>query len=375
MLVSHARVAGLESELANRLYFRLSNYDSFQALSGAKAEREAEQPGRREAHELFLQGHHEWQSLQRHRMEEGIQHLIRAIELDPELYAAQIDLANASVIQSFAGFASPAHAAERIRKAAEAIPSAVEGADSVLPPLGWVRFHVDHDLPGALRAFSTSLHLPHETSITRIRSMFALSRHRFAEAVEMLEDALHSDPYSPWLNGRLAWAYHLSGEAEKSVAQAEHALEIFPDHESANLYGAIILGFNGKAERAIAVAENFVRRSPYLDPATAAYGYVLAQAGRVDEARSILERLQWLSRERFVLRSFMPAICIALEDPDSALSELQVAAEVGCPWFFQMLADPRIASLRNHPAFLKLREPLDRMERSAERKIPPELQA
>lgn len=368
MLVSQARIAGLESELANRLFVRLSTFDSFHSRRHSFDSSEAENSDRREAYELFLRGHHEWQSLQRHRMQDGLQHLHRAIELAPSLYAAHIDLANASIIQSFSGFISPMEAAEQVRRAAQAIPPSAEGAESILPALGWIHFHFDHDLVGALRAFSTSAHLPHETSITRLRSMFSLSRHRFLEAIEILNEALRADPYSPWLNARLAWAYHLSGEASKSVAQAMHALDIFPEHEGTNLYGAIILAFNDQADRAVAAAENVVRRSPYLDPAVAVYGYTLAKSGRTDEARSILERLQWLSRERFVLSSFTAAICAALGDTEGAIAELHAASELRCPWFFQILADPRFASLRGHPKFAGWRAMLERMENAAEKK-------
>ncbi len=368
MLVSHERAAALESELANRLFVRLSTYDSFLSRRQALAANAPDQPGRREAYELFLRGHHEWQTLQRHRMQDGIQHLTRALELDPTLYAAHIDFANACVIQTFSGFVAPVHAAEQVRQAAAAIPSSVEGAEGILPPLGWIRFTVDHDLAAAIRAFSASAHLPHETSITRLRSMFALSRHRFLEAIELLSDALHADPYSPWVNARLAWAYHLSGETAKSVAQAEHALEIFPDHESTNIYGSIILAFNGKTDRAVDVAESLVRRSPYLDPATAIHGYALALAGRADEARSILERLRWLSRERFVLSSFTAAVCVALNETEGAIAELRTAAESRCPWFFQMLADPRFKPLHDHAEFAGLKKILERMEIAAEKK-------
>ena len=198
--------------------------------------------------------------------------------------------------------------------------------------------------------------------------MFALSRRRFLEAIEILNEALHADPYSPWLNARLAWAYHLSGEAAKSIAQAEHALDIFPDHESTSVYGAIILAFSGNTDRAIAVSENLVRRSPYLDPAMAVHGYALAQGGRTDEARSILERLQWLSRERFVLSSFTAPICAALGDTEGAIAELHTAFESRCPWFFQMLADPRLESLHGHPQFAGLQKILERMESAAEKR-------
>jgi len=368
MLVAQARSADLESELANRLFIRLSSADWFfsrEALSGSVSN---DAPGRREAWELFLRGHHEWQTLQRHRMQEGIQHLSRAIELNPSLYAAHIDLANAAVTQGFAGFITPLQAAQQVRTRAEAVPSSFEGAEALLPALGWIRFHVDHDLPGALRAFSTSAHLRHETSVTRIRSMFALSRHRFVEAIELIAEALRTDPYSPWLNARLAWAYHLSGEREKSVAQAEHALELFPEHESTSVYGTMILAFNGRAERAVDVAENLVHRTPYLDIGSALYSYCLARAGREQEARSMLERLQWLSRERFVLTSFTAAVCVALGELDCAVAELQTAADARCPWLFQMLADPRIEPIRERPEVVRMEKVLERMEAAAERK-------
>jgi len=368
MLVAQERSANLESELAHRLFIRLSAADWIVSRERGPGVASKDSPGRREAWELFLRGHHEWQTIQRHRMQDGVQHLTRAIELDPSLYAAHADLANASVTQEFAGYISPQQAAQQVRAAADAVPTTFEGAEALLPALGWIRFHVDHDMPGALRAFATSAHLRHETSVTRVRSMFALSRHRFLEAIELITEALRTDPYSPWLNARLAWAYHLSGEREKSLVQAEHALELFPEHEGTSAYGSMILAFNGKAERAVAVAEYLVRKSPYLDIGSALYAYAVAQAGREQEARSMLERLQWLSRERFVLTSFTAAVCLALGELDCAVAELQAAADARCPWLFQMLADPRIEPIRDRPEVVRMEKVLERMEAAAERK-------
>jgi DNA-binding winged helix-turn-helix (wHTH) protein/tetratricopeptide (TPR) repeat protein len=361
MLVPQDRTAALESELAHRLFVRLSASDWF----SQNAIESARNPGNREAYDLYLRGHHESQTPQRHRMLEGVQHLARAVALDPSLYSAHIDLAHASILQAFCGFASPADAAERVRHAAESIPSSTDRADAILPALGWIRFSFDHDLPGALRVFNASAHLPRETVTTRLRSMFALSRHRFHEAIEILTEAWRADPYSPWLSARLAWAYHLGGEREKSVAQAERALELFPDFESAGIYGSLILAFNCHPERAIAIAENLVRRSPYFDLCTAVHAYALACGGQRTEARSILERLQWLSRERFVPSSFTPAVAVVLGDEEGAIRGLKAAAEAHCPWFFQMLADPRLNALSDHPEFIRMRKTLERMEASA----------
>ncbi len=372
-LVPQARTAGLESELAQRLLVRLNGESLLSISASAVPGSEQDDPIRREAHDLFLRGHHAWQKPDRHQMESGVQHLVRAIELDPALISAHIDLANACATQEFYGFISPSVAAAQIRKAVDAIPTSIEGAEAVLPAYGWIRFHVDHDLQGALDAFASSAHLLHDTSTTRLRSMFALSRHRFAEAIDLLGAALRADPYSPWLNSRLAWAYHLAGDGARSVKQIEHALELFPEHEAAGVYGTVIFAFNGNPQRAIEVSENLGRRSPYLDLSTAAYAYALACAGRHEEARLILERLEWLSRERFVLSSFTPAVLVALGDLSGALAELRAASDARCPWFFQMLADPRMKPLHAEPEFVKMCRILENMETSAQLEQEPQL--
>jgi len=63
-----------------------------------------------------------------------------------------------------------------------------------------------------------------------------------------------------------------------------------------------------------------------------------------------------------VLNSFVPAVHVALGDNQSALAELKIAADARCPWFFQMLADPRLKPLHGHPEFTKLQSILKTME-------------
>jgi DNA-binding winged helix-turn-helix (wHTH) protein/tetratricopeptide (TPR) repeat protein len=308
-----------------------------------------------EAYELFLRGHHEWQTLERHCMQDGMRHLMRAIELDPGLIAAKIDLVHLCVTQGIYGFMSPAVAAETVVRTAESISDLHLRAARILPALAWVSSHYDRNLPAALGAFAQSAHLPHDPWTTRMRSMFALSRHRFQEAIELLRSAIDLDPYSAWLQNRLAWALHLDGQREQSIAVVERTLDLFPDHEGTALYGAMILAWNADAARAVRLAETLARREPYFDLANMVEAYALACAGNVRGARALLERLQWISRERYVLRSFTPAIHVALGDLDGALAELNAANQLRCPWFLQTLADPRLKQLHGHPEFERLR--------------------
>ncbi len=403
LLVERDRIAGLETELVNRLVFRLSASPPFlkrlqevapvspigDSLPASMLDQSAASTSRPrgrglsiaavaaptedridthlEAYEIFQRAHHEWQTLQRHRMQDGLQHLLRATELDPSLIGARVDLVNLCVTQDFFGFMSPTVAADIVRRTCESIPDLSTRAEAILPALGWIRFHVDRNLPSALWAFSLSAHLPHDSWITRVRSTFALSRRRFGEALDLLRAAIRLDPYSPWLQARLAWALHLAGEAGASVGQVQSALRQFPEHESTNLYGALILAFNGKAAQANELAETLVQRVPYFDLATTVHAYALANLGRTDEARAIMERLQWLGRERYLLRAFTPNVYVALGEPDMALAELRTSNENRCPWFFQTMAEPQLKPLHGRPEFHEMQAMLDTLEADAAR--------
>ena len=428
LLVERVRVAGLEAELADRLAFRLSSnaHKDYQfarepAFGSATASATQSQPPpaadqleeglsisavaepedgtslqQREAYEIFQRAHHEWQTLERHRMQDGLQHLLRATELDPTLIEARVDLVNLCVAQSIYGYMSPMVAADIVRRSAAAGSPATGprrwGADAgspatgprrrsdeqgairpeaVLPALGWVQFHFDRNLPAARLAYSSSAHLPHDQWITRTRVIFALSQGRFNQAIDLLRAAIELDPYSACLQARLAWALHLAGGVDStaygsaSVDQIRKTLQQFPEDGAANLYGAIILAYNGEAAQATELARRLAQRLPYFDLATEVDAYALACAGRTDEAGAILERLQWLGRERFLLRAFMPAAYVALGDLDAALAELHASNQIRCPWFFQTLADPRLKPLHANPEFIDLQQILAGMEAEA----------
>jgi len=349
MVCGHGQILELESELVQRLVYRLEGASHGEANASG---RETCHP---DAHEIYLRGHYEWRTHEQHRMQDGMEHLIRATELDPSLVAAQIELAHLCVTQEFYGFLSPQAAARQIRHIREAMSDIPAQAPALLPILGWMSFHFDRDLEGALDSFSASADLPHDPSTTRLRIMFALSRLRFDEALEWLQPALNLDPYAPWLHACLAWTRHLAGQSARSVEAIDQALALFPDHETTQLCGAVILSYNGQAERGAHLAEEFVRRTPYFDLAAAIHAYALACMGKRDEAWELLERLQWLSRERFVLRTFNAAAFAALGASDEAISELKAAGDSRCPWFFQTLADPRLQPLYGIPEFEQMR--------------------
>lgn len=368
-LVPQTRTAGLESRLAERLVSRLDAGLSGLDLAAFTVEsRESDtDTARREAYERFQRARQELRGNRRTRMQEGLQNLLRATELDPALIPAQLDLIDLCITQSMYGLLSPAVAAEQARRAARAIPHDSDAATIALPGLGWIRFHLERDLDNALRAFEDSAFLPHDPATTRARVLFSLSRHRFDEAIHLLESALQEDSWSPALHARLAWALHLARRPQESLEQIEQALGRFADHEVVLLYGSIILAYHGKCERALDLAERLDRSMPGDEIALPARGYALARAGRAEEAFGTLEHLLMQTSRQLVSSSFVPALCVALENPDAALAALRAAEKSRCPWFFQALADPRLDPLRPYPEFERMLSVLAGMEAQAQR--------
>jgi TolB-like protein/Flp pilus assembly protein TadD len=363
IVVEGSSIATLASELVKRVAFRL---DGPGFVLPSDPDRSAPSPSLRiqsdEATDLYLRARSEWQSSERHRLQDAMALLARAVELDPSFVAARASLANLCVDQAFHGFMSPVAAAAMVRRAADGLAPAAE----LLSALGWISFHMDHDLAAALNAFAHPSHLPHDHShdswVAHARVRLAVSRHRFDEALESTRKAIELDPYSSRLHARLAWVLHLAENADASLDQIRKTLEMFPENDGILPYAVNILAHNGETAQAMELADGLATRSPHYDIAIAVQACALACAGRVDEARVSLERLQWLGRERYVLRTFNAAAYLALGEPDRAVEELRSSFENRCPWFFQMLADPRLKALSGNPEFIAMRQVLAKME-------------
>jgi TolB-like protein len=367
VIAEREQMLELTAELVSRVTARLRPREiSVEARAeAAPTVKRVMSQAQRESRELYLRAHYEWQSMKRHRMQDALGRLLRAVELDPALMAARVDLAHLAILQCLYGYLSPRIAAAAVRGAADGIPELNEHAEALLPALSWMEFHFDRDARSALRMVARTMGLPYDPNSAQPRCWLLLSRHRFGEAIEMLRAAIQLDPYAPWLQAAMAWALHMAGERDASVAQIRKAIDFSSEYDNSLFFGAMILGYNGEATRAIELAETLAARSSHYDLAISAHAYALACAGRAEESRSQLERLQWLSRERFVLSTLNAATHVVLGEADAALEELRTADETRCPWFFQMLADPRLKPLQGRPEFATLASSLAAMEDAA----------
>ncbi len=367
VIAQREQMVELAGELVNRVTSRLRAGETPIEIDAeaAPAVQRATSPASREAHDLYLRAHHEWQNLEQPR--------------DAECHGPATACARAGLRLDGGtrGACATCHPAMHLRLPVSenrgryrapgggsnsgiecAVRSHVAGAG-----LGGI--HFDRDARSAMPMMARSAGLRPDAMNTRVRSWLLLSRHRFGEAVELLRAAIQLDPYAPWLQAALAWSLHLAGERDASVTQILKAIDMSAEYDKSLFFGAMILGFNGEAARAVALAETLAARSSHYDLALSAHAYALACAGQVEESLSLLERLQWLSRERYVLNTLNAATHVVLGEFDEALEELRTANESRCPWFFHMLADPRLKPLKGRPEFAALEASLKAMETAA----------
>jgi len=143
---------------------------------------------------------------------------------------------------------------------------------------------------------------------------------RYGEAVRSGEDAVELDPDYDRARATLGWAYFLSGEKEKGLAELERAVPISREN-------TLWLGQLGEA-----------------------YGL----AGRTEKARAVLAELEALGRKGYVSPYHFAYVYTGLGDVEHALDWLERAVAERTGPAYGIKGSFLLAPLRGHPRFRAL---------------------
>jgi DNA-binding winged helix-turn-helix (wHTH) protein/tetratricopeptide (TPR) repeat protein len=368
-LVPRDLLAYADSRAAKRITARIRNTFATAiapavpaTASGSPALSASFEIHRREAYLAYLEASGKWNSFGRDDIKSAMRGFQTALDLESNILDPRIHLVHGYLAQSSYGYLQPDVAAQLARNQADYAFSHSTGASSLYPALGWIYFHHDRNFAAAAHAFAHS-QLPGINPWSVIyRTRYSLGQGRFNEAIGLLRTALETDPFSPIFHGRLAWALFLAGEERAAIEQASRTQRLFPDHPGALFFSAIIFAASSKpgasdnplARQATAIANRLIQTTPSLDPAYATLAYVQARQGCIVEARTLLDRQQRLSRERYVMRSFHAPALVELGESDAAIEALVRADKDRCPWLFELLSDPRMRPLHGEREFQRL---------------------
>jgi TolB-like protein/Flp pilus assembly protein TadD len=348
-------IFAVESEIAKSVAENL-NARLNRRAEEVLAARPTENP---EAHELYLKGRYLWNRRNTASLRKAGDYFQQAIDRDPNYALAYAGLADVhSLLPIYAGTAPKDDVSKALaaaRKAVELDSNLAEAHTSLGNALG---MNVQYKL--AEQEFRRALELnPNYATAHQWLAECLFAQGRFPEALAESERAHELDPLSLIINASYASSLSGVGRYDDAVKQAHKTIDLDPDLVPGHEILGQIYEERGKLDEAIAE----YRKANELEATPANFAmlaHAYAKAGRLAEARKILDKLTDLSARQYVGAYPLAIVHLALGEKEEALRLLEKSfAERDFllqGLFGSIKMDKRLDPLRNDPRFQKLVE-------------------
>ncbi|HEX6848621.1 MAG TPA: adenylate/guanylate cyclase domain-containing protein [Chitinophagaceae bacterium] len=304
-----------------------------------------------EIYKLYLRGKYHLQKYNPKDFQEGIKFLNEVIEKDPTFALAYATLS--------IGYGDLAH-----------LPSAPQDAFPRAKALAVKALELDNTLVEAHTAVAES-NLYHDFNFKKSETAFRTAMSidsNFAPAVtnygwfldlfgkkteaeRYLRKAADLDPLAPVYRAWLAWWYWVEKEFDKGIAEAKRVLEMNPGFSVAEMVLGGLYVQTGKIEEGIALTKKAAAANPGL---IWAVGWAYAKAGRIDEAKALVDKIEKTPFNAFSL----VVIYSELGDKEEAMKWAKVTYDIRhifTPW---LTTGFYAESIMKDPRFVELLKPI-----------------
>lgn len=313
-----------------------------------------------EAYEEYLLGRDAsgrfiYHTLARKDSDEAVEHLSRAVELDPNFALAWCALGGAyanRVIKVIGGLEDYERAAEALGRALELKPGLLEARlHMVFVELARGDKRQARELAAGLVAES-----PNDVGAQFASATVARLDGRYGDALDAYARMLRINPAErvvvSYNRARVFLYQHRLDDAE---AELNLGAQMEANHPLINSFRAIISVYRGDAEGAVRTMREVLRRNPDMDGVRPLLAQMLARGGDSEAARAELtEGALRVGGANFDVAYWVASTYALLGDRDEAFSWLERAIKLGNenrPWFE---SDPNWEGLREDPRFGEL---------------------
>lgn len=308
-----------------------------------------------EAYQLYLQGYYYWNQRTAEGLKKSIDYFNRAIARDPNYALAYAGLAESyALLGCVHGALSPR---ESMPQAKAAALKAIELDDQLVEghtALGLVRVLYDWNWSGAEAEYLRALDLnPTHVTARHWYGLYLAWLGRLEEAIIELQRSQQLDPFSPIISANIGWAYYAARRYDEAIRQCREAIAMAPNFYRSYLYLGSIYAEVGDFDAALAKLKR-VTELTGCGPEVTNIGYVYAQAGRIDEARSVIAELQWRAAQSYVSPYPIALVHAGLGEADQAFFWLERAREDRTHWLVFLKAEPKLDNIRNDQRFREL---------------------
>jgi len=308
-----------------------------------------------EAYQLYLKGRFFWNKRTGPDLQKAINYFKQATELDPNYALAYAGLADAYVLLSGFGAATPQESFPLAKKAARKALDLDETLAEAHTSLGFV-LAGDSDFVASTREFERAIELNpnYATAHHWFGNSTLLALGEFDRAIAEGKRAVELDPLSLIINADLGADYLTARRYDEAIAQLRRTLEMDPRFYYARWNLAQALELKGNLTQALAEYERAVEldNDPLL---LGLLGQAYAKAGRSDKARQMLAQLEQIATTRYVSSYSFALIHSALGEKEKAVDWLERGYREHA-WLdlIYIKVDPMLDPLRTNPRFKKL---------------------
>ena len=345
-----ADVFAVENEIATQisenLRLKLSGEEKQNLTRGATQSAEA--------YRHYLQGLFYWNKRTRDGIRKGIEYFRRAIEADPGYAGAYAGIAHCYAVLGFHAIESPRETFPRAKAAAKKALEIDPTLAEARAPLAYAIFYYDWDVKTAETELRRCLEEePGDATACNYYGSILAASGRFDEAMRMWRRAQELDPLSLVIRGGTGWTLFYARRYEEAIRESEKALEMDPTFVITHGVLGLAFGRLSRHTEAIAALQKAVEFSSGTRY-RADLAYVLAKAGRLDEARATLAEVERLSATRYVSPYYLASAHAALGDTERGFFCLEEAFAERSHGMTFLKSDPNLDDLRPDPRFDEL---------------------
>lgn len=181
-----------------------------------------------------------------------------------------------------------------------------------------------------------------------------MSRSRFDEALAQAYAARAVDPYSLITTANIGWILLHAGRAREAADELQRAFAQDPDYPQAHWWMAGARAALGDLDAALLHPSRFAELTSRSAPAVTLLAEIHAKAGRVADARRLLEEYHEMARRQYVPPTSAAGAYAALGEVEAALDALERGFDEGSNQIAYLADEPSFTSIREHPRYLAL---------------------
>ncbi|CAN5547129.1 N/A [soil metagenome] len=300
------------------------------------------------AYQAYLKGRFYWYKRGTDPLHQAVAEFEKALQCEPNYAPALAALAETYVVMETNGVILPGAGIPKAIMYAEKAISVDPTIPGSYAALGIVR-SVERKPQEAELMYSKAIEInPNYSLAWQWRSTFYSSHHRFAEAEAGLKKAQELDPLSLSINYALGNTYLNQRDYERTMAQGEHLLSIFPENFAG--YQLISAAYDGmgRYDEALAAAEKAHPINVEMLKAL-----ILCHSGRRDEALQMISKIEGSEISKNNPYG-VASLYAALGDRETSLAWLNKAIEINQSGLTEINVDRDFDAMRSDSRFVEI---------------------